>query len=340
MRAPHCLALTLILARCADPAPGETGAATPGSSSGTASSEPPGTTADVSGGTSTGTGTSTGSSSGPTTGASSEASSAASTSPDTTAADASTSTDGSESSGGPAASLPWTYIAALDQGIRDDDGGGGAFQAPRFGYLHSGIDFHMPVGTPLYSPCDGVYLADYDGGYGNWVQVICALPAEVAGEASVHASLLFAHLETSAVAVTGIDPNAAGAVTRGQLLGSSGKTGNAAAPEILPHLHFEVAIHDTELAALGEAHISGDDGDTPAAATLREAMATNCLAPTGLKSLHATLGLGRRIDPFMLLSCLVGDKPGLQAPADQALHAWSEEYVASSFEVDVGQTAP
>lgn len=340
MRARLCAPLALLLASCADPAPGEgeTGANTTASSPGTASSETPTTSADVSGGTAPTTDAGS-SGEGSTTGASSDASGATSTS--TTTGDTGASTAAATgSSGGPAASLPWTYIAELDQGIRDDSGGGGAFQAPRIGYLHSGIDFHMPVGTALYSPCDGVYLADYDGGYGNWVQVICAVPAEVAGDATLYASLLFAHLDAAAVAATGIDPDAAGAVTRGQLLGSSGKTGNAAAPEILPHLHFEAAIHDTELAALGEAHSSGDDSDTPAAATLREAMTASCLATTGLTSLHATLALGRRIDPFMLLSCLVGDKPALQAPVDQALHAWSEEYAARSFAVDVGQTAP
>lgn len=54
------------------------------------------------------------------------------------------------------------------------------------------------------------------------------------------------------------------------------------APEILPSLHFAATIDDSEPAALGEAHRSGDDGDTPAAAALREAMTAKSLANTGL----------------------------------------------------------
>ena len=253
-----------------------------------------------------------------------------------TATDSATSDTG-DTTAEPVDVLPWTYIAALDEGIRDDDYGGGAFQAARQGYLHSGIDYHMPVGTALHSPCDGVYLADYDAGYGNWVQVICPIPAAFAGDASVYASMLFAHLDVSAVATTGVDPGAAGVVTRGQPLGASGKTGNAAAAGILPHLHFEIALHGSELDGLTETHSSGNDADTPAAAILRDALEASCLAPTGLAPLDTSLALGRRIDPFILLSCLVADKPPLTAPADQPLHAWSDGYIAKTFDVDVGQ---
>ena len=236
--------------------------------------------------------------------------------------------------------MPWTAIAALDQGIREDSYGLGSFRAPRSGYQHSGIDYLMPVGTALRSPCDGAYLAGYDGGYGNWAQVVCQVPASLAGGTTVYASLLFAHLDKLAVPVTGSDPKAAGAVKRGQSLGSSGKTGNAAAAGIRAHLHFEAALHPSQLAALSEAHISGSDADTPAAAALRTAMAKTCLTPTGLKSLHTSLSLGRRIDPFMLLSCLVGDKPALKTPPNQTLWPWSAEYKATTFDVNVGQVAP
>jgi len=244
---------------------------------------------------------------------------------------------GESSTGTPVDLLPWTYIAAVDEGIRDDDYGGGSFQAPRNGYAHSGIDFYMPVGTPLRSPCDGVYLADYDGGYGEWVQVVCPVPATLAGEATVYASLLFAHLDVPEVAATGIDPGAAGVVTRGQALGTSGKSGNAGAQGINPHLHLEIALHASELAGLSEAHASGDDADTPAAGLLRAEMQARCLDPTGFTPTQASLALGRRIDPFMFLTCLVGDKPALGAPVGQPLHAWSDDYTAIDFDVDVGQ---
>lgn len=232
--------------------------------------------------------------------------------------------------------MPWGWIAAADRGIRDDDFGLGHFTAPRNGYLHSGIDLSMPVGTGLTAPCDGVYLADYDGGYGNWVQVICPVPATISGGATVYASLLYAHLDQTALPTTGIDPNAAGSVKRGQALGESGKTGNASAAGIHAHLHFEVALVGSELAGLQEAHISGDDEDTPAAAALRGGIAAACLEPTGFAPKGTPLNLGRRIDPFVFLTCLSAEKPALEPPQDQALHAWSDEYEAQSFDVDVG----
>lgn len=252
---------------------------------------------------------------------------------DTSTTDAST-TDTSTGGGGLA--LPWAWIAALDQGIRDDDYGLGHFRAPRSGYEHSGIDFLMPVGTALTSPCDGAYLADYDGGYGNWVQVICPVPSTITGGATVFASLLFAHLETTALPTTGIDPNAAGAVKAGQLLGESGKSGNASAAGIHAHLHFEVALHGSELDGLLEAHKSGADEDTPAAAALRAGITAACLEPTGFAPTQSTLHLGRRVDPFILLTCLSADKPPLQAPQIQPLHAWSDDYTAATFDVDAG----
>jgi hypothetical protein len=48
---------------------------------------------------------------------------------------------------------------------------------------------------------------------------------------------------------------------------------------------------------------------------------------------------GRRADPFMLLTCLSSNKPGLEAPAP-ALQTtwtrWSDHYNATTFDVDVG----
>jgi len=194
----------------------------------------------------------------------------------------------------------------------------------------------MPVGTELYAPCDGAYLAGYDGGYGEWVQVICPVPATIAGDATVFASLLFAHLDTTAVAQTGVDPDNAGVVARGQLLGGSGKSGNADIPGLNAHLHFEVALVGSELAGLQETHSSGKDDDTPAAMALRETITSACLEPHGFAAKETSLSLGRRIDPFIFLTCLVADKPALSPPGDQTLHAWSDDYEADSFDVDVG----
>ena len=265
------------------------------------------------------------------------------TSSDTTSGDVTTrettsgdATSGDTTSGGAGLELPWTWIAAIDQGIRDDDYGLGHFRAPRDGYEHSGIDFLMPVGTTLMSPCEGVYLADYDGGYGNWVQVICPVPSTITGGATVFASMLFAHLDATALPTTGIDPAAAGPVDAGELIGTSGKTGNASASGIHAHLHFEIALHGSQLDGLNEAHISGSDGDTPAAAALRDGLTAACLEPTGFAPIQSTLNLGRRVDPFIFLTCLSAEKPALEAPQLQALHPWSDDYSAASFDVDVG----
>ena len=264
--------------------------------------------------------------------------SAGATTGDATTGDATTgdATTGDVTTGEPGLELPWGWIAAIDQGIRDDAYGLGGFQAPRQGYKHSGIDLLMPVGTALYAPCSGSYLAGYDGGYGNWVQVICPVPATIAGDAIVFASLLYAHLDAVAVPITGIDPNKAGKVSQGQSLGGAGKTGNAGAAGIHAHLHFEVALHGSELAGLEEAHISGADGDNAAAAALRASLAASCLEPTGLTPKATTLNLGRRIDPFIFLSCLSAEKPPLMTPQIQPLHAWSDDYAAATFDVDVG----
>jgi len=331
--APACvltlLAAPLVSGCAGDDGSGESGGATSSGGSTSAATGEPGTS--TSGAESTSGGTNGGTSGGTTSGGTTSGG----TTSGSTSGDASTSA-GSSGTTGEGLELPWAWIAAADYGIRDDEYGLGHFLAPRKGYLHSGIDFSMPVGTGLMSPCDGVYLADYDGGYGNWVQVICPVPATISGGATVYASLLYAHLDTTALPTTGIDPDAAGTVKRGQMLGTSGKTGNASAAEIHAHLHFEVALLGSELAGLQEAHISGDDADTAAAAALRDGLAAACLEPTGFAAKSGELNLGRRIDPFMFLSCLSGEKPALVPPKDQALHAWSDDYEAVTFDVDVG----
>lgn len=70
-------------------------------------------------------------------------------------------------------SQSWTWFAGADFGIRTDSGGDGGFRADRGGRIHKGVDFLMPVGTPLFAPCSGSGEVGYDdGGYGNYVVVI------------------------------------------------------------------------------------------------------------------------------------------------------------------------
>lgn len=92
----------------------------------------------------------------------------------------------------------------------------------RRSHSHTGIDFGMPIGTPIYAPADGV--ADftgtgYNGGYGIMVKL----------EHSFGFKTFYAHL--SKIVVKRGD-----FVRRGQLIAYSGNTGRSTGP----HLHYEI----------------------------------------------------------------------------------------------------
>jgi len=95
---------------------------------------------------------------------------------------------------------------------------------PRWGRLHAGVDFGVPVGTKVRAIADGVVTSSsYDeGGYGY--HVVLRHPD---GTTS-----LYAHL--SRVAELGHR------VTAGEVLGRSGNTGQSTGP----HLHFEMRKGD------------------------------------------------------------------------------------------------
>ena len=115
----------------------------------------------------------------------------------------------------------------LDQplALRQDTHGRGTFGAPRSGRRHHrGVDLEAPVGTPVRAVKGGwVVEARRDRGMGNYVEV-----AHGGG-----LSTLYAHLLR-------LDVRPGAHVRQGQLLGLVGKTGNARARDIAPHLHFEV----------------------------------------------------------------------------------------------------
>lgn len=234
----------------------------------------------------------------------------------------------------PALGLDWAWILPLDLGLRDDASGGGAFSAPRLNNPggHSGIDVLAPVGTPLLAPCAGPIQAGYDGGYGNWVQLACPLPEVLAMGEVLWASILFAHLDTLDV-VGGQD------VALGEPLGTVGKTGNAAALGINPHVHYEIALHASLAAAQAESHASADHSGNAAGDLFEPLLTSACLDELGFESLEGPIMKGRRVDPFMLMTCLSSDKPALDAPAP-ALQSvptpWSDYYDAVAFDVDVG----
>lgn len=90
----------------------------------------------------------------------------------------------------------------------------------RWGRLHAGVDFGVPVGTPVVAVADGVVKsASYDpGGYGHHVIV----------EHGDDISSRYAHLSRILVEKS--------RVRAGDVLGRSGSTGHSTGP----HLHFEL----------------------------------------------------------------------------------------------------
>jgi murein DD-endopeptidase MepM/ murein hydrolase activator NlpD len=91
---------------------------------------------------------------------------------------------------------------------------------------HNGLDFGLPVGTPLLAVDDAeVIRSGFDpGGFGNYV-----LLDHLWGES------LYAHLDR-------VDVRAGDRLNEGDQLGLSGNTGMSTGP----HLHFSIRIHPYE----------------------------------------------------------------------------------------------
>ena len=116
--------------------------------------------------------------------------------------------------------------------LRNDAYGKGYFGASRNGgRKHKGIDILAPMGSQITAPKSGrVTLAVEEKGYGKWIEVL-------------HADGLvsrYAHL--SVIRVSSGDW-----VSKGQIIGLSGKSGNATNPHIKPHLHFEIRYRSQPL---------------------------------------------------------------------------------------------
>lgn len=230
----------------------------------------------------------------------------------------------------------WAYILAVDHGVRDDQFGAGHFGAPRSNSAgtHSGIDFLAPRGTPLLSPCDSDDIqVGFDGGYGNWVQIVCPAPASLSGGRTIWASILYAHLDSVAVA-------SGGTVAKGGRVGTVGKTGNANVAGLNPHVHWEVTLHSSRAAAHGDSHGSADNSSTQAAVDFEASMAAACLTPNNVKALTGPVRRGRRPDPYLLLVCAVRGKPALTAPTSSLQSVfvpWRDHFSATGFNIDAGR---
>jgi murein DD-endopeptidase MepM/ murein hydrolase activator NlpD len=89
-------------------------------------------------------------------------------------------------------------------------------------FMHEGVDFAVPQGTPIYAASDGVVSeAKPYGGYGNYIRI----------EHADGLATAYGHLSRFA---PGVKPGTA--VVRGELVAFSGNTGRSTGP----HLHFEV----------------------------------------------------------------------------------------------------
>jgi hypothetical protein len=89
-------------------------------------------------------------------------------------------------------------------------------------FMHEGVDFAVPQGTPVYAASDGVITgAKPNGGYGNWIQI----------DHGDGVATTYSHLSRFAPR---IKPGTK--VARGELVAFSGNTGRSTGP----HLHFEI----------------------------------------------------------------------------------------------------
>lgn len=93
-----------------------------------------------------------------------------------------------------------------------------------YGYtFHNGIDYGAPKGTPVYATAAGkVITSQYKGAYGNYIMVKHTIDG-------ASFTSLYAHLNSRSVSV-------GQSVSKGQVLGTVGATGNAFGT----HLHFEL----------------------------------------------------------------------------------------------------
>lgn len=94
---------------------------------------------------------------------------------------------------------------------------------PRWGSFHSGVDFALSQGEPIYAACSGtVCYSGYSGGYGKLIKI----------DHGSGMQTCYAHCSSLLV-------SNGQQVEAGETIGLIGSTGNSTGP----HLHFEVIIN-------------------------------------------------------------------------------------------------
>jgi murein DD-endopeptidase MepM/ murein hydrolase activator NlpD len=231
---------------------------------------------------------------------------------------------------------PWHYVLPVDYGVRADVSGQGHFRAPRFHGEHNGLDLLAPVGTPVFSPCEGKAMAGVSRSFGKWVHIICPAPPQYVKAGGPHpwVSFFYAHLDT-----TDLPHNEWVSVQGAQAMGKVGKSGNAQGPNVQPHLHLELIVQKNRRAAMDERHLGSDQSSVAAADRFAESLSTECMAPYGFEPKSQLLRRARRIDPFVALTCLSQRKPDFvkaPSPLTESSLAWTAFYVAKDFNVNLG----
>lgn len=112
--------------------------------------------------------------------------------------------------------------------VRNDAYGSGDFGTKRRnGRSHSGIDILAPIGTPVYAAKSGIaFRGEVPTGYGKYIMIYHPDGYQT----------YYGHLSEWVALSTK-------RVHRGELIGYVGKTGNAAAKSMQPHLHFEIRLN-------------------------------------------------------------------------------------------------
>jgi murein DD-endopeptidase MepM/ murein hydrolase activator NlpD len=101
----------------------------------------------------------------------------------------------------------------------------------RWGRLHAGIDIPVPSGTPVRAADSGrVAIAGWVGGYGNYICI----------QHGGALSTCYGHNTSLSVSV-------GQSVSQGQVIASSGNTGNSTGP----HVHFETRVNGNPVDPLG-----------------------------------------------------------------------------------------
>jgi len=109
--------------------------------------------------------------------------------------------------------------------IRSDHRGDGSFASNRSGRrIHKGLDLSAGVGTPVCTAKSGkVMSATQNKGMGKYIII----------RHRDNIITIYGHLSNIFV-------RKGDYLRQGQVIGSVGKTGNARAADMLPHLHFEI----------------------------------------------------------------------------------------------------